>query len=100
VAGGQGNSLDTRITTAHISAHRASFEFVGSGGQPPLGFQCKLKRPARPARRSAKASFRSCGSPKAYGHLRPGKYRFLVRSIDASGQIDETPSHWKFHLSG
>jgi hypothetical protein len=96
--GGQGGAPDTQITAARIAGDHASFDFTGTGGQPPLGFQCKLKRPHRAGHRPAKA-FSSCDSPKSYDSLRNGRYRFLVRAVDANGQVDPTPALRKFRIS-
>jgi Subtilase family len=97
-AGGAGTGLDTQITVARIGADRAKFKFVGSGGQPPFSFQCKLRRPHHRAHRASKAGFGTCPSPVRLNNLGPGRYRFKVRAVDAAGQVDATPAKRKFRI--
>ncbi|MFL5908923.1 MAG: hypothetical protein ACJ75Z_15165, partial [Solirubrobacterales bacterium] len=99
-AGGPGGAPDTQITGTDISGHHASFDFTGSGGQPPLGYECKLKRPRRAGHRRSKPAFRSCDSARSYSGLADGRYRFLVRAVDSIGQADPTPALRKFRISG
>jgi Subtilase family len=95
--GGQGFGPDTQITGVHRRGHAATFQFTGSGGQPPLSFQCSLRRSHHGAHRSRKRRrWSSCSSPTAYSNLRPGRYRFRVRAVDATGQVDSSPAKRKF----
>jgi hypothetical protein len=98
--GSAGNGLETAITKARIGRHRAKFRFTGSGGQPPLSFQCKLRRPSGGAHRARKRGFRPCGSRVVFRHLGPGRYRLKVRAVDAAGQRDTTPAKRRFRIRG
>jgi subtilase family protein len=96
---GQAGALDTQIIKARVGKHRARFRFTGSGGRAPISFQCKLRRPNHGAQRARKRRFRSCSSPVAFRNLKPGRYRFKVRAVDAAGQVDTTPAKRKFRIS-
>jgi hypothetical protein len=58
---------------------RATFAFLSS---EPASFSCKLD--ARP--------FATCGSPKTYKNLKPGRHSFEVTAVDAAGNRDATPA--------
>jgi hypothetical protein len=73
---------DTKIMSAKVNGKKATFGFTGSGGSGALHFECRLG--AKP--------FSPCTSPKSYGGLKPGKYTFQVRAIDAASRIDATPA--------
>jgi hypothetical protein len=81
---------NTTITSAVIKRahHKATFKFTGSGGTPPLHFQCKLDKHA----------WTSCTSPKTYRHLKPGTHVFRVRAVDNNGQTDPTPAKKRFRI--
>lgn len=76
-----------RIThKTHVKVKFESFE-------ANVTFECRLKgRGVRPALRR----FGACASPKMYTNLRPRKYVFKVRAIDAAGNADPTPDKCKF----
>jgi hypothetical protein len=97
--GGPGGPPDTRLNNASIGRRSAVFEFAGSGGQSPLGFECKLKRPHRRGHGHHRAAFTPCGSPATFAHLRSGPYRFLVRAVDATGQADASPAVRAFRIA-
>jgi hypothetical protein len=90
---GPGNPTppDTKLLSAKINKkkRKATFRFQAIG--TASGFQCSL------ARKGAGASFSSCQSPKKYKHLKPGRYRFLVRAVNAAGP-DPTPASKRFKL--
>ena len=67
----------------------------GSGGAS--GFQCALVSPKKKHHKKPKASFSSCRPPKAYNHLRRGKYTFEVRAFNAAG-VDLTPAMKSFKI--
>ena len=96
-AGGQGPP-DTAITGFRRRHHKASFTFSASGGRSPVSFECKLKQPHRRGRGKRRHLFRPCTSPTSLRHLKPGRYRFLVRAVDAAGQVDGTPAKRKFRI--
>lgn len=81
---------DTEITKAKIGKkkHKAKFEFTGSGGAPPLSFECKLDD----------KEFEPCSPPSSYKHLKPGKHTFQVRAKDAGGRLDPTPATQDFKI--
>ena len=60
---------------------RATFKFKAVG--TASGFQCAL------AKKHRKPRFKKCRSPKTYMHLKPGRYTFEVRALDAGGQGSE-----------
>ncbi|HEX8753321.1 MAG TPA: right-handed parallel beta-helix repeat-containing protein [Solirubrobacterales bacterium] len=65
--------------------HRtARFRFASS--ESTATFQCRFDH--RP--------FRSCHSPRAYRHLRPGRQVFEVRAVAADGEVDPTPARRRF----
>jgi hypothetical protein len=97
-SGAQGTGPDTQITSAQVENRTATFEFTGSGGQPPLSFECSLRRPHRHGHKARKKRFKPCGSPRSFRKLRPGRYRFKVRAVDAAGQVDTSPARRKFRI--
>ena len=58
-----------------------------SSGEPGVTFQCKLD----------KGGYKACTSPFKK-KLKVGKHTFLVRAIDAAGNIDPTPAKVKFKI--
>ena len=66
-------------------AGKITFSFSATG--TITSFQCRFQRLAAKKGRKhrRKAVFSACSSPKAYKHLRPGRYRFDVRALDAAG---------------
>jgi hypothetical protein len=86
---------ETTITKAAINKKKrhASFTFTALG--TATGFQCELVKPKKKHHKKPKASFTSCSSPKAYKHLKPGRYTFEVRAINSTGP-DPTPATKKF----
>jgi hypothetical protein len=83
----------------HLGGRSVSIDFTGSGAQSPLSFQCSLRRRHHGAQGSRKRRrWSSCTSPATYANLRPGRYRFRVRAVDASGQRDLTPANRKLRI--
>jgi hypothetical protein len=82
---------NTRISSAKISSKRreARFRFRATGSS--TGFQCAL------VKRHRKPRFKKCRSPKAYRHLRAGKYTFEVRALSSAG-FDPTPAKRRFKI--
>jgi hypothetical protein len=101
VAGDQGGFVEigrlvlpgTVLTGATIKPklHKASFSFKAKG--IASGFQCELKHD----KPGAKGKFSKCRSPKGYKNLKPGKYIFQVRAVNASG-ADKTPAGKRFKI--
>lgn len=117
----------TAITNAKIEPKkkRASFSFTAPGAV--TGYQCKLVRPLakkprkgkkKKGSKGAKSSatkkggkkkkgkgkkkpkpppFSACASPQTYKNLKPGKYGFEVRALNALG-ADAAPASRKFTL--
>jgi hypothetical protein len=85
----------TVITKKQINRkkHTAKFKFTASGHV--TGFECALARKKKG--KKPKLSFRACGSPKAYKHLKGGKYTFEVRATNANGH-DAVPAKKKFRI--
>jgi hypothetical protein len=78
----------TTILKAKVKELTARFRFKGvdpSGAG--VKFECKLDR----------MKYHRCHSPKAYKNLKPGKHKFLVRAVSASG-VDATPAKRKFRI--
>jgi hypothetical protein len=78
---------DTTITAnpANPSASaNASFSFTGNdgGGSGVASFECQLDG----------GGFSACTSPQTYTGLADGSHTFLVRAIDAAGNVDGTPA--------
>jgi hypothetical protein len=73
--------------------HTAKFKFSASGYV--TGFQCALARKKKG--KKPKFSFRACGSPKRYKHLKAGRYTFEVRATNPNG-ADASPAKKKFRI--
>ncbi len=88
----------TKITKAKISSkhHQATFSFKAIG--TATGFQCALVRTPKAHHKKPKPSFSACRSPKTYKHLKPGKYTFEVRALNAAG-ADPTPAKKSFTIT-
>ena len=82
---------NTKITSAKINQkkHKATFKFKATGAQA-TGFECQLKK-------GNKGSFKRCGSPKTYKHLKKGKYTFKVRAVGPGGK-DGSPATKGFKI--
>jgi hypothetical protein len=87
---------DTIIVRATFKkkTHRATFSFSGVG--TTTGFQCELIKPKKKHHKT-KATFSSCASPKAYRHLKHGRYTFEVRAFNSAGP-DPTPATKQFKV--
>ena len=60
--------------------------FTFSSPEPGVTFQCALDP----------AAFAPCTSPRTYSGLAPGAYTFVVRAVDATGNVDPTPASKAF----
>jgi Zn-dependent metalloprotease len=67
------------------------FEF--SSNEPGSSFDCRLK--GKRAKQGVK-QYKPCTSPKKYKRLKPGKYKFQVRAIDAAGNVDPSAAKQRF----
>jgi hypothetical protein len=86
----------TKITKAKINArkHAASFSFTARGAS---GFACELVAPTKKGHKKPKLKFGSCRAPKAYKHLKAGRYTFLVRGVNHAG-ADPSPARRTFTI--
>jgi hypothetical protein len=93
----------TRLKKARIDSAKGTATFTFDATESPLGFACKLLRPAPKRAGSSRAAMRPkahftfCHSPKTYRHLVPGAYTFKVIST-AIGGSDATPAVRKFRI--
>jgi outer membrane protein assembly factor BamB len=84
-----------KAVSLHRAAGRVTFHFTSEAG---VDFECRLQRFARRgAPAPAPAPFKRCASPRTYGHLAPGRYRFQVRAVNAAGP-DRSPAGKRFTL--
>jgi hypothetical protein len=67
--------------------HKRRVTFTFRSNIPGATFQCFYKG----------AGWVGCDSPEAFPHLRPGRYKFLVRAI-ANGKRDKSPAKWVFTI--
>ncbi|HEX2127753.1 MAG TPA: hypothetical protein VHF58_00895 [Solirubrobacterales bacterium] len=72
---------------------KARFRFTSD--EAGASFECRLKGPdlKRKLRR-----FRECDSPRRYKNLDEGRFKFVVRAIDAAGNVDPTPAKDRFRV--
>jgi len=89
----------TTLKRAKIDAKAGTATFTFSGSGQLTGFACELIRPHPKGRKAKKPRFASCGSPKAYKHLTPGRYTFKVEARGVGG-VDPTPVVRPFRISG
>jgi hypothetical protein len=76
---------------------KATVKFTFSSTVSGSTFQCKLIRPAiGKKKKKPMAVFVGCRSPKVF-KLAPGKYRFAVRAVDATG-VDPSPAERAFRV--
>lgn len=68
--------------------HLAVLRFSGSGGTGALRFECRLDH----------RRWKSCRSPKTYGHLRMGGHVVDVKAVDSRGRADATPATLRFKV--
>jgi hypothetical protein len=81
----------TRITFAPAGktrVRRPVFRFTDSTEQAGTSFQCKVDR----------QGWRGCGSPVKLKRLNPGKHVFMVRAINAVGEMEPAPQTRRFKL--
>ncbi len=72
----------TNLDSAPVTTTTATSAALVFSASEPATFQCRLDG----------GSFSPCNSPKTYTGLASGLHRFLVRAIDAAGNVDATPS--------
>jgi CSLREA domain-containing protein len=74
------------IRASKRKSKRRTMRFWFRSNERDVQFQCKLDS----------EPFRSCGSPKKYGQLSPGKHVFKVRAMDPAGNLDRSPAKRTF----
>ena len=74
--------------------NKAKFKFRSD--EANSSFECKLKGPD--VKRKLK-NWRDCDSPRKYKNLNKGKHKFKVRAIDAAGNVDPTPSKYRWRVT-
>jgi alpha-tubulin suppressor-like RCC1 family protein len=95
-----GVPIGTKITVARIVSKKRKATFSFSTPGAITGYECLLVKPKPKKKRKAKASrskFTSCNGPKAYKHLKAGKYTFKVRALDILG-TDPKPAKRVFKI--
>ena len=77
---------------------RARVKFRFSSTTPGATFECALTKvkKLKKGQKAAKPKFKGCKSPKSFS-LKPGKYRFWVRAVNA-GLVDPTPAKRSFSV--
>jgi hypothetical protein len=81
---------DTTITAGKKTSRSGKVKYKFTTSEAGASFECKLT-----GAKKKLATFRACTSPARYKHLKPGKYKFYVRSIDPFGNVDATPAKKK-----
>jgi hypothetical protein len=82
---------NTSISNTKISRRKRTVSFSFQALGTASGFECELLKPRYKHHKKPSNHFSSCKSPKIYRHLRPGKYKFEVRALNAAG-VDPTPA--------
>ena len=84
---------DTTIDSGpELETESTSATFTFSSDLPGgATFECALVADGDP-------SFGTCTSPQSYTGLTNGEYTFLVRAIDADGNVDTTPAEWEWEI--
>ena len=103
-AGNQDATPDTRSFTVDTVAPQTTINTGPTGptpnNSPSFGFaddgtgtsfQCRLDGPG-----ATTGTYATCLSPRAYTGLADGTYTFLVRAVDAAGNLDATPATRSF----
>ncbi len=103
-----GAPTGTKITSAKILSpkKRATFSFSAPGAI--TGYECLLLKPkpktkkkrngrASKKTKKKKPKFSSCSGPRAYKHLKVGRYTFKVRALDILG-ADAKPAQRVFKI--
>ncbi len=83
----------TRITLGPGTKTRkrgATFRFTDATANPGTKFLCKLDR----------GKWRSCRTPRKFGHLRFGKHTVRVKAVDAAGNKERLGAKRRFKVIG
>jgi hypothetical protein len=79
---------ETRIDKSQFRISTRSATFWFSASETAQGFFCRLD----------KGSFKPCGSPRTYKHLKPGGHAFRAIAVDAAGNVDGSAAVAKFKI--
>jgi len=85
------NTIITKAPKKKRAKPNAKLKFVSD--EPGSTFECQLK--GKKAKKKLQ-QFAPCSSPAKYRKLKPGKYKFRVRAIDPTGNVDPTPAKKTF----
>jgi hypothetical protein len=88
---------ETSITKDVKRSETGQVKFRFTSDEAGATFECKLKGKDLKAKLR---QFKNCNSPRKYKGLNEGSYKFSVRAIDASGNVDPTPAKDGFGVVG
>jgi hypothetical protein len=86
---------ETTITKDVKRSETGKAKFRFTSDEAGASFECKLKGPD--LKRKLR-QFRDCTSPRKYKNLDDGRFKFVVRAIDAAGNVDPTPDKDRFRV--
>ena len=86
---------DTKILSGPKRTKKPKAKFRFKADEAGASFECRLKgkRAKKRLRR-----FDACEPPRRYRKLKPGRYKFAVRAIDAADNVDPTPAKRKLKV--
>lgn len=87
---------ETAITKKPPKKARKKVAFSFESSEPGSTFECALD--GKGVDQLLK-EFHACTSPRAYSGLKPGRFEFRVRAIDAAGNVDASPGLAKFKVA-
>jgi hypothetical protein len=79
---------ETKIDKSQLRIATRSATFWFSASESVQGFFCRLD----------KGSFKPCGSPRTYKHLKPGGHAFRAIAVDGAGNVDGSAAVAKFKI--
>lgn len=85
------NTIITKAPKKKLRKPSAKFKFKSD--EPGSTFECQLR--GKKAKKKLK-QFAPCSSPAKYRKLKPGRYKFRVRAVDPTGNVDFTPAKNRF----
>ena len=86
---------DTKILSGPKRTKKPKAKFRFEADEAGASFECRLK--GRRAKKRLRR-FDDCEPPRRYRKLKPGRYKFAVRAIDAAGNVDPTPAKRKLKV--
>jgi hypothetical protein len=89
---------ETEITKSPANqSNKSKAKYKFTSDESGSSFECALKGGRLD---EAVKNFGDCDSPRTYKYLDRAKFKFQVRAIDASGNVDPTPAKDKFKVVG